>query len=107
MVLLDSLKDSLSQVVFIHDYIQLVLGESRLSIFFKAKVELGGRVLSQGEPGFCDMLVSLIGQKIAEIESGKELKVVFEEGATLSVAEDGEGPEAWTVSSLSQPLVVR
>ena len=92
--------ESLSQVVFIHDYLQLVFQFESFSIYNLARVSQGGTVLTQGAPGFCDAVVSLIGQRIREASSTENygLSLTFESGenfVVLSGSENIRGPEAF------------
>jgi len=56
--------EPLSQVVFIHDYLQLIFQDEGFNIYNLAEVERHGVKVSQGQPGFCDAVVSLIGQRV-------------------------------------------
>jgi len=56
--------EPLSQVVFIHDYLQLIFQDERFNIYNLAQVDLQGKKLTQGQSGFCDAVVSLIGQRV-------------------------------------------
>jgi len=91
--------EPLSQVVFVEDYFQLVFQEQRLSVFSRATVSKAGAATQQGEPGFCDALVQLIGQQ-ADLTSSEEpfvLTLAFESGTKVQVYADGNGPEAFSV----------
>jgi len=103
--------EPLSQVVFIHDYLQLIFQHERFNVYNLAQVELQGTTLIQGQPGFCDAVVSLIGQRVtAASHSGTcVLLLSFEEGAQFIVRSDDaaiRGPEAFEFNGTNQSLVV-
>jgi hypothetical protein len=100
--------DPMSQVVFVHDYLQLVFQGSCFSIYNLATLHEDGVLLEQGQPGFCDKLVGLIGQALSMVSSIGEssLTLTFLNGAVLAVAPDGSGPEAWQFNSLGGLIVV-
>jgi hypothetical protein len=92
--------------VFIHDYLQLVLQDTCFSIYNLAELRQGDSSLSQGEPGFCDVLVSLIGQPLIPASSSRSLALTFQGGSILVVMQFGQGPEAWQYAALDKPIVV-
>ena len=100
--------DSLSQVVFVHNYFQLVFQDSGFSIYNAATLNLNGVSLLQGQPGFCDRLVGLISQTLlaADALGDSSLVLTFQDGSTLSVGSAGPGPEAWQYNSLGCSSVV-
>jgi hypothetical protein len=98
--------EPLSQVVFIHDYLQLVFQDACFSIYNPAELRQGDSLLSQGEPGFGDVLVSLIGQPLTSASSSPSLSLTFQGGTILVIAQFGQGPEAWQYSALGEPIVV-
>lgn len=98
--------EPLSQVVFIHDYLQLVFQDACFSIYNPAELRQGDSLLSQGEPGFCDVLVSLIGQPLTLASSSPSLSLTFQGGTILVVAQFGQGLEAWQYAALGEPIVV-
>jgi hypothetical protein len=103
--------DPLSQVVFIHDYLQLVFQEAGFSIYNVAAVEVEGKRIKQGQTGFCDAVVALIGQRVDTVShsSSAALCLVFEKGARFLVLSDDEsikGPEAFEFQEKDGPLVV-
>ena len=102
-------EDPLSQVVFIHDYLQLVFQDCAFTIYNRASYASGRTALLQGEPGFCDALVGLIEQSArVEFISG-ELSLHFVRGAVVSVVNAGpcaRGPEAWQFGRLGGPQLV-
>ena len=62
-LLLDA--DPLSQVVFIHDYVQLVFQEMRLSIYNPISIKID-RILNRNDLGFHDKLIGLIGGRVKD-----------------------------------------
>ena len=100
--------DSLSQVVFVHNYFQLVFQDSGFSIYNAATLHSNGVSLLQGQPGFCDRLVGLIGQTLlaADALGGSSLVLTFQDGSTLSVGSAGPGAEAWQYNSFGCSSVV-
>jgi len=101
--------DPLSQVVFIHDYLQLVFQDCAFTLYNLAIYTAGDTKLTQGESGFCDALVSLIGQEArAEVLPG-HLSLHFSNGAAVSIVSTGitaRGPEAWQFGQLGGSVVV-
>ncbi len=102
-------KDPLSQVVFVHDYVQLVFHDSGYTLYNRATYRNGSLVVQQGEPGFCDALVGLINYPASVECSSTQLELRFVTGASISVPNSGpdaRGPEAWMFSQLGGPTVV-
>jgi len=103
--------EPLSQVVFIHDYLQLIFQDEGFNIYNLAQIELQGKKLTQGQSGFCDAVVSLIGQRViaASHSDTYALRLSFEEGAQFIVRSDDaaiSGPEAFEFNGKNQPPVV-
>jgi hypothetical protein len=98
--------EPLSQVVFIHDYFQLVFQEACFSIYNAAELRQGKSSLSQGQLGFCDSLVSLIGQRVTSASASPSLSLTFQGGTVLVVAQSGQGPEAWQYNSFGELIEV-
>jgi hypothetical protein len=91
----------LTQVVFVHDYLQLVFDSGRISIHNRASLEGGGQQRCTGEAGFADGLVQLIGQRVLHAELEPTLTLEFERGTRLVVlygTEDVNGPESFEIS---------
>ena len=104
-------REPLSQVVFIHDYFQLVFQDETLSVYNKASINGGGTVTAYGEPGFADALVALINQraKPAQLQQEVLLALNFASGVELHVSREGSSPanpEAFSFASHSDGLVV-
>lgn len=97
--------EPLSEVVFIHDYLQLVFQDACFSIYNAIELRQGNSSLSQGQSGFCDGLVGLIGQPLKAASANPSLSLTFQNGTVLAVAQSGHSPEAWQYNSLGQPIV--
>lgn len=101
--------ETLSQVVFVHDYLQLVFQDSAFTIYNLATYSADSTQVRQGQPGFCDALVSLINQNVRTEVLGDKLLLHFSSGAVVSVPVSGpdtRGPEAWQFGRLGGPYVV-
>jgi len=99
--------DPLSQVVFVHDYLQLVFQEETFTIYNEAEVQTGSESYRTGQPGFRGALVEAIGQRITSASTSNEgkLNLIFEAGLRFSVNTDPASvgsPEAWQFSSPRQ-----
>jgi len=97
-VLLDA--EPLSQVVFVHDYIQLIFQGTYFNLYNRVTVHRGGCTLAASDSGFADELRRLIGQRVVDTTSEERQfsAVKFEHGTQVSVslrAEDAKGPEAF------------
>lgn len=104
--------EPLSQVSFVHDYLQLVFQGEAFTIYNDAELQVEGTSFQTRQPGFCDALVGAIGQRITSASSseGGKLVLVFEGGLRFAVRTDSasvRGPEAWQFSSPGQSPVVR
>jgi hypothetical protein len=101
--------DPLSKVVFVHDYLQLVFQDCAFTIYNLATYTKATTVLRQGEPGFCDALVSLINQTAHAEARAESLLLRFTSGVVVSVpisGPDTRGPEAWQFARLGGPHIV-
>ncbi len=103
--------EPLSQVVFIHDYLQLVFQSQCLSVYNLAQIEHMGATLTQGSSGFCDALVSLIGSAVLRAHHNERYKLIleFQNGSNFFVpvaAEYVRGPEAFQFVGTDEYLVV-
>lgn len=91
--------EPLSQVVFIHDYFQLVFQEERLTVYNRAAVADGENLTRQGTTGFCDKLVELIGQRVVVVTrtGASVLCLHFSGGAIFHIEANHEPswPEAF------------
>ncbi len=82
--------EPLSQVVFIHDYLQLIFQDEGFSIYNLSEVECRGAKIAQGQPGFCDAVVALIGQRAIAVSHSDNgvLRLSFEQGVQFAVRSD-------------------
>jgi hypothetical protein len=102
-------QDLLSEVVFVHDYVQLVFQDCGFTLYNPLIYRDKGVTLTQGDAGFCDALVKLIGSSATVETAPLQLVIRFCNGASVHVATSDNsihGPEAWTFSRLGHPLVV-
>jgi hypothetical protein len=101
--------EPLSQVVFVHEYLQLVFQDLVFTLYNIATCSTGSGDLRQGQPGFCDALVSLIDQTARAEVLADKLLLHFSSGTVVSVPVSGpdvRGPEAWQFGQLGGPTVV-
>lgn len=103
--------EPLSQVVFVHDYLQLVFEDESYSIYNVAKLAGNGTEWLQGEKGFCDALVNLIGRRVKSAVSSTEYPIVlnFEGGVQLQVLSGplgARGPEAFQFIDKNSQILV-
>lgn len=112
--MLDLLMDAkpLSQVVFVHDYVQFVFQNTYFNLYNPVTVGLGDRTLSRNDLGFCDELCRLIGHRVVDTstEVGRVASVEFENGTRVSVSlrtEDATGPEAFELGDNKGTCVVQ
>jgi len=103
--------EPLSQVVFIHDYLQLVFQDEYFNVYNAAEVVWNETTLRQGQLGFCDALVSLIDQRVTSVSVSEpyKLSLTFERGFqfhVLSGDEAARGPEAFEFHGSNNLLVV-
>lgn len=91
-------RSPLSQVVFVHDYLQLVFEDDCFSVFNRCALLISANELVRDAPGFADALVNLIGERVVSCETEPALKLRFESGAQFEVRmgdADVAGPEAY------------
>lgn len=92
--------EPLSQVWFVFDYIQLQFEKQTISILNTPRLKLmSGAMLERNSAGFCDNLVSQIGQSIqnAQLQEGHQFTIMFSSGVELIVplsTDAVNGPEA-------------
>jgi len=101
--------EPLSQVVFVHDYLQLVFQDSTFTIYNTASCSADAGEFRQGQAGFCDAVVSLIDQSARVEALADKLLLRFSGGSVVSVpvsGSDSRGPEAWQFARLGGPTVV-
>ncbi len=100
--------DELEQVVFIHDYLQLVFGDVRISLYGATSVCGHRGSYGHEEFGFCDALVKLIGQHAIALsaEANHRLTIEFASGETVVVLPTAD-TEAWEYASSFEIIVGR
>lgn len=101
--------EPLSQVVFVHDYLQLIFQDCAFTLYNLATCSTGSGDFRQGQSGFCDALVSLLGQTARVEALSDKLLLHFSSGATVSIpisGPDTRGPEAWQFGQLGGPTIV-
>jgi hypothetical protein len=105
--------EPLTQVVFVHDYVQLVFDTDILSIYNPMTFHVSqGERLAQGQIGFADALVGLIGAKALSVHTSQDqcLALQFESKGKLAVrraTDDSARPEAFQFSSGAGDIVVQ
>src|SRR5678816_4350335 len=90
----------LSEVVFVHDYLQLGFQDARFNLYNTTRVSSSSGESLQGQLEFPATLVGLIGQRVqTERESSESvLELIFEGGTCLQVLRGSEHvrtPEAF------------
>ena len=100
--------DALEQVVFTHDYIQLVFGDVRISLYGPTSVRGPHGFYEREEPGFCDALVKLIGQHAIALSALEDCRLTIEFASDETVVVlPTVGPEAWEYASSGEFIVGR
>ena len=90
--------DPLSEIRFVHDYLQLVFWPHTLSLYPKLEVHAGGRRLTSSDNGYFDSICRLIGQKLVAVTREEKMRLSFRfaSGTSLLVSlrpGDAVGPE--------------
>jgi hypothetical protein len=103
--------DALSQVSFVHDYIQLIFQDYVLNLYNPVWIKQKSYIYKREEPNFCDAMVSLIGLKVVNVFMVKNeiLSLHFESDISVSVSllpKDAVGPEAFQFKGPNALLVV-
>lgn len=101
MANITKIKEPLSQVWFVHDYIQLQFQEQTISIYNTPELILAdGTKLNRNSEGFCDALVAQIEQPVEELglSEGVVFGIRFSSGVVFVVPLNDQaainGPEA-------------
>lgn len=86
----DELKNwaMLSQVWFVHDYVQLQFHDDHtINVYNPFEVESNGKSYRQGEFGYADSLVGIIGSTITEVnyQEFSHLKLSFSCGSVFKI----------------------
>jgi len=103
--------EPLSQVVFVHDYVQFRFQDVVLSVLSRLTVSADGRALKRHDLGFCDALVNLIEKRVTSTDysEGEHMRLTFADGSIVSVSlrgEDAVGPELFLLDRPGLPTVV-
>jgi hypothetical protein len=103
--------EALSQVVFIHDYIQLIFQGEGFSLYSRVALAKQGREILQGSDGFADEITRLIGQRVsaAGATNRSKLEMQFEGGSVVWILhgqENERGQEAFQYSNCDGVIVV-
>jgi hypothetical protein len=103
--------DTMSQVTFVHDYVQLVFQDLVMTIYSPIAVMIGATPIVKGDPTFCDRLVALIGSRVESVTDVPigQLRLRFEGGIDVSVSlrtEDANGPEFFQIDRPGFPIIV-
>ena len=92
--------EPLSQVWFVHDYIQLQFQDKTVTVINEPQLKLpSGEAISRKDIGFCDHLVGLIGLQLddSQFKEHNFLSLKFSNMAELIIPltkEAAKGPEA-------------
>jgi len=100
----------LTQVVFVHDYVQLIFETETLSIYGRMRFRgMQGDEFKQGQAGFADALVGLIGAKASSVSTSQAecLAIQFQEKGRLVVTHDSTDPEAFQFNTETGLIVVQ
>ena len=103
-------ESSLSQVVFVHDYVQLVFQDEAFSFYNRVIVKTRDAEYEQGGVGFADSLVSLIDRAVLEVYSSERFAIAlrFDCGTQVQVLRKGsaKGLEAFQFKGPNGIIVV-
>jgi len=105
------IKEPLSSVIFIHNYIQLDFHEEQLTLNNDVQYSFGAVEKVKTDAGFCDALVALIGHVVVNVSfgPGELIKLTFHSGEKLRLLplSDGQAwPECWEFRGAQQQIVV-
>lgn len=79
---------TLSQVWFVHDYVQLQFHDGQqLSVFNPFEVSVSNNIYQQGQPGYADTLVAIIGNEVRSVNYAKSshLQLEFGNGSIFKI----------------------
>jgi hypothetical protein len=104
--------EPMSQVIFVHDYLQLVFQDDIFTLYNPAEIRCAETQISHGSPGFCDALVALLGRRVTSVsvDHAEPLILSFENGTRVIVPVSGpsaRGPEAWKFGKTNGAVVVQ
>jgi len=103
--------EPLSQVVFVHDYVQLVFQDTTLSVYCSMSVALRRDSIGWHGPGWCDALVALIGQSVTSVDylPRDHLRITFSDTSVLRIcllASRATCDELFKIDRLGSPTIV-
>ena len=104
-------KEPLSQVIFIHDYIQLIFQEYILSIYNPIEIYVENKTITDGEMGFADALRNLIGNRVIKTNYKQNTSASFEFSNKVKICisleqNDNLGPEAFQLNDSESQILV-
>lgn len=104
-------KEPLSQVIFIHDYIQLIFQEYILSLYNPIEIKIENKTITDGEVGFSDALRNLIGERIVRTNYEEKIHASFEfsNGTIVTITLESNsdfGPEAFQINDGNSLIMV-
>ena len=102
--------EPLTQVVFVHDYLQLVFDQFVVTVYNPARCTTCTVTWHQDDREFAGALVSLIGQTAQLSVSPAGLQLHFSTGSSVTVPgsdPSSDGPEAWQYGALGAPCCVQ
>ena len=94
----------MSQVVFIHDYIQLIFQDCIINVYNDSEIIPKNKpAIIKGSTGYADSIVQLIDKKITEVtySEGEKLSLLFSNGNRFNIllgSSAAHGPEAFEIS---------
>ena len=103
--------NALSEVRFVHDYVQFIFEPHTLSLYAPLRVVAAGRILARGDVGYYDNICSLIGETLAAVtrQEREQLEFAFSNGTKVALSlcsEDAAGPEVAELSTLDGEIMV-
>lgn len=103
--------NALSEVRFVHDYVQFIFEPHTLSLYAPLHVLTDGHALARGNVGYYDSICSLIGQNLTDVtrHERKRLEFAFSNGTKVILSlrsEDAAGPEIAELSTPSGEIMV-
>jgi hypothetical protein len=103
--------NTLSEVRFVHDYVQFIFEPHTLSLYAPLHISTEGRALARGDVGYYERICSLIGENLADVTryKRKQLEFAFSNGTKVILSlrtEDAAGPEIAELSTSGGEIMV-
>lgn len=103
--------NALSEVRFVHDYVQFVFEPHTLSLYAPLRVFAEGHSLVRGDIGYFDSICCLVGQSLVGVtrKERERLEFAFSNRTTVALSlrgEDAVGPEAAALSTPGGEIMV-